>query len=779
MFPQQGGFRAAGRRKGQDAVIHDTLGEEELEPTSASDGLEVEPSRMLEEVRRSEQRFRALVEAAHEYAIMILDREGRVVNWNPGAERLLGYAPEEIQGLHFSRFFQPEEIAAGLPERELETAEKVGRADDQNWLVRRNGSCFWADGVTTPLRDPEGRIWGFAKVVRDTTEHRGTEELLRRQQAALVELTRNPALVSGDLKVALAQITEADARTLDLERVGIWLFDAERTRIRCVNLFERSPGRHTDGLEISRSDYPAYFQALKEERVIAADDAQRDPRTREFTGSYLSLLGITSMLDAPIRYGGKTVGIVCHEHVGRPRHWTAEEQSFAGSVADMVSLALEVAERRRAEEAVKFLARAGEEIASSLDYETTLERVARLAVSFFADVCLVDLVEEDGTLVRIATAHADPALEEKVTELRRFPPDPQAPSGVAHVLRTGKPVLHPEISAETLSWATDDPEHQALLRELGVSSGMVVPLRVRGRTLGAITFAYAGSGRRYDTDDLALARDLARRAAQAIDNARLYRRQLRTAHTLQQSLLPSALPELPGIRLAARYLPAGEGLEVGGDFYDVFTCKEEGVTAILLGDVSGKGVTAAAVTALTRYTARAVAPYETEPDRILARLNQAILDQTDTTLFVTAVLACIEITGGGARLTMASGGHPPPLRLRRDGTVEPLGRPGLILGISPSPPLPLFHVELERGDTLVFYTDGVIEARIDTKLFGEERLAALVRDCRGLEVGEIAARIERAAVEFQNGNVRDDIAVLVLRIMEETGNGSNMQEESR
>lgn len=760
-------------------MINETLGDEELEPTPALQEAGSEQSRVLDEVRRSEQRFRALVEAAHEYAIMVLDREGRVTNWNSGAERLLGYTPEEIEGIHFSRFFTREDIEAGMPAQELRKAETAGRADDQNWLVRRDGSCFWADGVTTPLRDSAGRIWSFAKVVRDTTEHRGAEEMLRRQQSALVELTRNPALVSGDLKAALAQITEADASTLDLERVGIWLFDEERTRIRCVNLFERSARRHSEGLELSRAEYPAYFQALREERVIAADDAQRDPRTREFTDTYLSVAGITSMLDAPIRYGGRTVGIVCHEHVGRPRHWTAEEQGFAGSVADMVSLALEAAERRRAEEAVNFLARAGEEIAASLEYESTLEKVARLAVSFFADLCLVDLVEEDGALVRIATAHADPAYEAKVAQLRRFPPDSNAPEGVGYVLRTGEPVFHPNISPESQSWAGGDPAHQLLLRELGICSAMVVPLRARGRTLGAITLAYAGSGRRYDNDDLALARDLARRAAQAIDNARLYRRQLHTAHTLQQSLLPTALPEIPGIELAARYLPASEGLEVGGDFYDVFPCKEEGVTAVLLGDVSGKGVTAAAVTALTRYTARAVAPYETEPDRILTRLNQAILEQTDTTLFVTAVLACIEPTADGARLTMASGGHPPPLRLRPDGTVEPLGRPGLLLGIAPAPPLPVSRVDLEPEDTLVFYTDGVIEARISTELFGEERLAQLVGTCRGLDVGEIADRIERAAVEFQEGNVRDDIAILVLRIRKPSGRDPTVREEGR
>ena len=180
-----------------------------------------------------------------------------------------------------------------------------------------------------------------------------------------------------------------------------------------------------------------------------------------------------------------------------------------------------------------------------------------------------------------------------------------------------------------------------------------MPLVARGRILGAATFFYGMSGRRYGADDLVLAEELAGRAAVAIDNARLYRGQKEIAHTLQQSLLPPELPTIPGIELAACYLPAGEGIEVGGDFYDVFETLDH-AWAVVLGDVTGKGPAAAALTALARYTVRAVAMDERQPSRILASLNDAILRQRPGERFITVALLRLEPSDYGAHLTLSS-----------------------------------------------------------------------------------------------------------------------------
>jgi trehalose-phosphatase len=171
-----------------------------------------------------------------------------------------------------------------------------------------------------------------------------SEERLRRQNRVLAELARRKS-APGELPAAFAAIIERAALTLEVERVSIWLFDAERTKISCLDLYERTPGRHSQGLELTAASYPAYFAALESERIIAAHDAGTDPRTREFLDNYLLPLGITAMLDAPVLLGGRLAGVVCHEEVGTPRHWTPDEQSFAGAIADLCAIAIEEDER--------------------------------------------------------------------------------------------------------------------------------------------------------------------------------------------------------------------------------------------------------------------------------------------------------------------------------------------------------------------------------------------------------------------------------------------------
>jgi serine phosphatase RsbU (regulator of sigma subunit) len=249
----------------------------------------------------------------------------------------------------------------------------------------------------------------------------------------------------------------------------------------------------------------------------------------------------------------------------------------------------------------------------------------------------------------------------------------------------------------------------------------------------------------------------------AVDNARLFAERAYIARTLQQSLLPAELPDIPGIEAAARFRPTGEGNEVGGDFYDLFESGGRGWT-VVMGDVCGKGPDAAAITALARYTLRAAAMRERLPSRSLALLNEAMLRQRSDRRFCTVAYAYLEPMSEGARIGFASGGHPLPLLLRADGTVQPVGEPGSLLGVLPDPSFEDRSLSLAPGDVLVFYTDGVIEGRGANGPLDEQGLVHLLAACAGEGADAIAARVEDAAVSAQDGSPRDDIAVLVLRV---------------
>ena len=436
-----------------------------------------------------------------------------------------------------------------------------------------------------------------------------------------------------------------------------------------------------------------------------------------------------------------------------------------GNVTMAINVIEDITAHKRAELGQRFLARSAEVLASSLNPDELLVEVASLAVPEVADWVAVDLATETGALDRKALAHADPEVREWALELsRRYPADPDQPVGVYQVIRTGQAEFYPEIPDELLREGAQDEEHYRILTEFGMRSVIIVPMITRGRTIGALTFVSGDSGRRFDEQDVELAQELARRCATAIDNARLYTERSYIARTLQESLLPIELPDIPGVEAAARFRPTGEGNEVGGDFYDMFETGNRG-WAVVMGDVCGKGPDAAAVTALARYTLRAAAMRERLPSRSLSVLNEALLRQRNDRRFCTVAYAYIERLDSGARVGIACGGHPLPLLLRADGSVEAVGAPGTLLGVVPDPDLEDRAVTLEPGDALVFYTDGVIESRGDSH-FDERRLAELIGTCAGAGADAIAAKVEEAAVLSQSGRPRDDIAVLVLRVAE-------------
>jgi serine phosphatase RsbU (regulator of sigma subunit) len=273
------------------------------------------------------------------------------------------------------------------------------------------------------------------------------------------------------------------------------------------------------------------------------------------------------------------------------------------------------------------------------------------------------------------------------------------------------------------------------------------------------------SSRRFDIDELLFVEELARRAALAVDNARVYEDRRRVAETLQLSLLPPTLPSIEGVELGAAYRASGDGNDLGGDFYDVFEVGD-GTWAAVIGDVCGKGPGAAAMTGLARHTLHAVARRGDPPSRVLSRLTDAIVLEPHEDRFLTAVLCRIEPRADGVRLALARAGHPMPVLRRRDGSVRAIGPPGVLLGSLAHVELTDEAVDLAPGDLVVLYTDGVTEARNREEILGSDRLRELVENCGGLDAQAVAVRIQDAALEFQPGPPRDDVAVLVLRVPE-------------
>jgi PAS domain S-box-containing protein len=435
------------------------------------------------------------------------------------------------------------------------------------------------------------------------------------------------------------------------------------------------------------------------------------------------------------------------------------------TVIDVTERRRLLVEEREARLRADFLAQAGAMLDSSLDYEETLANVTQIAVPEVADWCGISILDDAGVLREVAAAHPDPAKREVGRELReRYPPDPDGTTGAVGVIRSGQVEFVPEVTDEMLVAAIHDPDQLRLVRALGLESVIIAPLRARDRSLGTLTLANAESGRVFDQDDVQLAVELARRAGVAIENARLYTERSRIAHTLQARLLPERLPEIDGLEIAARYRAAGELNEVGGDFYDVFE-RADGTWALVVGDVSGKGAEAAAVTALGRYTLRAVAR-DGSPAAGLTRLNEAMLSDGTAQFATVALVAVRPSENGSTAVDLALGGHLPPLVMRADGRVEAVGRYGELLGAYADPRLTDCEIALEPGDVMLLYTDGVTEAGPRDDPVGQEGLEQLLASLNGKSPDQIVDAVERFAASAQDGDPQDDIALVAVRVRE-------------
>lgn len=441
---------------------------------------------------------------------------------------------------------------------------------------------------------------------------------------------------------------------------------------------------------------------------------------------------------------------------------TAVPIKIDGEVTGAFGVARDVTRRNQAERRISMLVETGRRLTATRDLTTTLAELGQTALPMLGDYAVMDLVQPDGSLRRLSAAHADPRRQALVQELLRHP----VPEEILAEVMAGRSVLLRDPSETIRSEPARNEEHRRLLQQLHPQALMCVPLAARGRVLGVLTFARTTAGAGYTEEDLGVAEELARNAGLCLDNSRLYDIQCDIAHTLQRSLLPSELPRVPGFDAASCYHAAGELYEVGGDFYDLFPASGESWIA-LIGDVTGKGPAAAAITSVVRHTIRAAAHLTRWPRRMLERANTAVLEQADWDGLCTAL--CIRLTWGprGLLARGTSAGHLPAILLRADGQVEVIESPGMMLGVMPALELREWAAELRPNDTLILYTDGVTEARLRGSLFGEERLHALIQSCAGLPAPELVQRVERAVLEFQEHELADDIAILAIRATQE------------
>jgi PAS domain S-box-containing protein len=437
-----------------------------------------------EELRHSEEKYRSLLENANDI-IYSHDLAGNYLTINRAGELITGYTREEILGgLNIAQVVAPEhlELAKEMTRSKLADPSPTVYAVD---IIARDGRRLTVE-VSTRISYRNGQAVAVEGIARDVTERKRAEAELRRSRNQMEIILHGVAesITAQDAEGRLIYANDAAARTLGFSSAEELLAQPVQDLIARYELLDE------EGKPMERERLPGRI-ALREGRPASATLCYRSTKTGEEQWAFVQS---TPVLDE------------------------------SGQLRFAINIFQDITERRRADQAQRFLAEAGAVISSSLDYEATLASVARMAVPTLADWCTVDVLDEDRTLRRLAVTHVDPKKVEWAHELqKRYPPDIEAERGVPNVLRTGKSEIYPDISDEMLVAGAHDEEHLRIMREIGFTSAMVVPLVTQGRTLGAITFISAESGRHYKPDDLTLAETLAHRAAVAIDNARLYR----------------------------------------------------------------------------------------------------------------------------------------------------------------------------------------------------------------------------------------------------------------
>ena len=427
--------------------------------------------------------------------------------------------------------------------------------------------------------------------------------------------------------------------------------------------------------------------------------------------------------------------------------------TFAGACAEAIRRVRATEQATRSADRLRFLAKASAELASSLDYRTTLSAVARSAVPMLADWCAVDVLV-DQQLVTLAVAHVDPAKVAWAWELQaRYPVEMDAHTGAPNVVRTGKSELHAEITDAMLVASARDEEHLRLARELQPRSALVVPLTARGSVLGTITLLRTESQEQFDDADVSLAEDLGARAGVAVDNARLYDQATTVARELQRAILPESLDSLDGWQTASHYSADGHA-DVGGDFFDAVGLPD-GRLAAFIGDVAGHGIQAAAMMAQIRSAIRAFLSVDPAPVVVVGKLDR-MFEQFGLQSLVTLVYAVVSPSG---HVEFVNAGHCPPVAVTPTDVRMLHSHPRPPLGARPAQTKSA-TVHLDPASTLLLYTDGLAERRGENL---ETGFARLLDHCPVLRSGSLDLSLSALVQTVAGESAQDDIAAIAVR----------------
>lgn len=699
-----------------------------------------------------EREARRQADRARQIAVGRLDRTGAVI-WetdgnfsgfkfvSAGGEQLLGYPL--LDWYSDSKFWANHLHPADRAEMVRLRSDAItdGRPNDLIYrMIGADGRTVWVrdtSEVTLTRKGLPARINGW---MVDITQERLTQLRLRAVFAASRALTK-----SSPVSDAANEVISTVCIELGWALGALWTIDDEGEFLLCVNVWRESEEMDefasvTQRLEFRRgTGLPGRVWETGEHAWIS--DVLQDqnfPRAQS-----ADKVGLRSAFGVPVRSAGSVLGVL--EFFNRD---VLERDDALLEMMDSIALQMgQFIQRRRAESRLKarndrmqLLAEAGVSLANSLDEASTLSKIGDLLVGSLGDWCAIDMREESGSISRAIIL-----------------PEPE---------------FYQDVPAQLIESMTFyDSEHKEILA-FGSASQIIVPMRARGRILGTITLGRAESSAKFEKEDLDVAQEFADRTALAVDNIRLHETQRYIATTLQESLRPRLVERIPGMEVTVRYAAAGEGIDVGGDFYDVFSYGQKR-WAIVIGDVSGRGARAAALTPLIRYTVRAEAMQEREPSRILTVLNDAMLKQSGEDQFCTVAYAQIDPTDDGAHITTVCAGHPSPLVLRANGEVDTLGEPGTMLGAVPDIELREHSADLRHGDAIILFTDGAIEARRDGENFGEARLIALLGEFAGLGAESIVEGLERSIVDYSQGSLADDLVLLVAKVTGGRGGSSS------
>ncbi|GII79242.1 hypothetical protein Sru01_42240 [Sphaerisporangium rufum] len=550
------------------------------------------------------------------------------------------------------------------------------------------------------------------------------------------------------------------ARLLEVGVVLVTLVEGDRQRL-TQYIGSRNP-RTTD--RTMPLDWGFCPLVVAQARPLVIGDVRG--RTGHARNPAVTQTGMRAYLAVPLTLDGQAVGALCVVD-RRPRRWTGDQLRTLGELATAamaeIRLLLDSAESarlneqaesaRRRSRQLQDLAQASVEINSARSLDDLLGTVTEQARA---------LVGTHQALTALTTGRARPVTAISLSDRYARWRDPES-----FAVEDG---LYAEVCRHNVPLRLGQGELRGHPAWCGQAGGRHPPLRdwlavplvdSAGGNVGLIQLSDKRDGGDFTVDDEAMLIQLAELAAACIEKTAALERQREIARTLQQSLLPPRLPDIPGVELAARYHPATGDAQVGGDFYDLFAAGG-GRWGVVLGDVCGKDAEAAALTALIRHTARAAVLADPDPARVAEVLNQAVLGH-GTERFCTLVYLTLSPEEGRIRVRMAVCGHPLPLRVDPRGRVREAGRPGMLIGVLPEPEVRPSSFVLEPGETLMLFTDGIAEARGGGRMFGETRLPSLLRGGATAPLPELADIISRAALDYQGGRLKDDIATLFIR----------------